>query len=147
MDSGCLCYGERESLRSGRSCPTAVGRTTATAPGFVSFLSQSLSHKHTHTLPSYVLLLLLLQTKSLLLITALMSSAVAAFVPVSHKPMAFVVQAQKADWNQAAELGWSMGGEDYTREVKPQVNEDARKTIHEGPSFEEYMKQRAAGGN
>ena len=53
---------------------------------------------------------------------------------------------EKADWEKAAELGWSMGGEDYTRNVTPQKNEDPRKNIEEGPSFEEYMKQRAAGG-
>jgi hypothetical protein len=35
-----------------------------------------------------------------------------------------------------------MGGEDYTRNVTPQKNEDPRKNIEEGPSFEEYMKQR-----
>ena len=49
---------------------------------------------------------------------------------------------EKPDWEKAAELGWSTGGEDYTRDVKPQVNEDPRKTIHEGESFEEYMKNR-----
>lgn len=52
----------------------------------------------------------------------------------------------KADWENASELGWSMGGEDYTRDVKPKVDEDPRKSIHQGESFEEYMKNRAAQG-
>jgi hypothetical protein len=30
--------------------------------------------------------------------------------------------------------------------VTPQKNEDPRKNIEEGPSFEEYMKQRQQGG-
>jgi hypothetical protein len=53
-----------------------------------------------------------------------------------------VFQQGKPDWEAAAELGWSMGGQDYTREVKPKVDEDPRKTIHQGESFEEYMKSR-----
>lgn len=53
---------------------------------------------------------------------------------------------EKADWEKAKELGWSMGGEDYTREVKPHVDEDNRKSIHENPSFEEYMRMRQQSG-
>ena len=50
---------------------------------------------------------------------------------------------KKVDWNTAAELGWSMGGEDYTRSVQPKEDpDDPRKTIHQGESFEEYMKSR-----
>jgi hypothetical protein len=48
----------------------------------------------------------------------------------------------KPDWNKAAELGWSMGGEDYTRDVKPQEHEDPRKSVKQGESFEEYMRSR-----
>lgn len=55
---------------------------------------------------------------------------------------------KKVDWDAAAELGWSMGGEDYTRDLPPEVkHEDPRKAIPKDVSFEEYMKQRAAGGN
>merc|ERR1719159_1794445 len=36
-----------------------------------------------------------------------------------------------------------MGGEAHTRDPTPQDNEDPRKTIPEGESFEEYMKRRA----
>eukprot|EP00546_Thalassionema_frauenfeldii_P021107 CAMPEP_0178894702 /NCGR_PEP_ID=MMETSP0786-20121207/166_1 /TAXON_ID=186022 /ORGANISM="Thalassionema frauenfeldii, Strain CCMP 1798" /LENGTH=71 /DNA_ID=CAMNT_0020564827 /DNA_START=143 /DNA_END=358 /DNA_ORIENTATION=- len=51
-----------------------------------------------------------------------------------------------SDGSQAQEMGWSMGGEAHTRDPAPQVDEDdGRKTIHEGESFEEYMKARAAG--
>ena len=42
-------------------------------------------------------------------------------------------------------MGWSMGGEAHTRDPKPVVSDDPRKTIPEGESFEEYMKRRAAG--
>ena len=52
---------------------------------------------------------------------------------------------EKPDWQAAAELGYSMGGEDYTRDVTPQENEDPRKSIQEGESFEEYMRKRQAG--
>merc|ERR1719486_733317 len=55
------------------------------------------------------------------------------------------------DGAQAQEMGWSMGGEAHTRDPTPTENEDPRKTIPEGESFEEYMKRRegaapAAGG-
>jgi hypothetical protein len=49
------------------------------------------------------------------------------------------------DGSQAQEMGWSMGGEAHTRDPKPVVDTDPRKTIPEGESFEEYMKRRAAG--
>lgn len=52
-------------------------------------------------------------------------------------------EGRKPDWQTAAELGWSMGGEDYTRNVQPKEDpDDPRKTIHQGESFEEYMKNR-----
>merc|ERR1719463_37785 len=38
-----------------------------------------------------------------------------------------------------------MGGEAHTRDPTPVENEDPRKTIPEGESFEEYMKRRAGG--
>jgi len=34
-----------------------------------------------------------------------------------------------------------------TRDPEAYEDEDPRKSISEAPSFEEYMKQRAAGGN
>ena len=39
------------------------------------------------------------------------------------------------------------GGMFDTRDPEARVDEDPRKSIGEAPSFEEYMKQRAAGGN
>ena len=39
------------------------------------------------------------------------------------------------------------GGMFDTRDPEARVDEDPRKSIAEAPSFEEYMKQRAAGGN
>jgi hypothetical protein len=80
------------------------------------------------------------QTK-LAVIAALVASA-SAFAPAKTAFTSSALFNQKADWGKAAELGWSMGGEDYTRNVTPQKNEDPRKNIEEGPSFEEYMKQR-----
>jgi hypothetical protein len=82
----------------------------------------------------------LLQSK-IVILAALLASA-SAFAPAVSVKKSTQLFNEKADWEKAAELGWSMGGEDYTREVKPQVNEDARKTIHQGESFEEYMKSR-----
>mmetsp|Transcript_8925 Transcript_8925/g.6243 ORF Transcript_8925/g.6243 Transcript_8925/m.6243 type:complete len:91 (+) Transcript_8925:91-363(+) len=46
---------------------------------------------------------------------------------------------------QALEMGWSMGGQAHTKDPTPVVDEDPRKTIPQGESFEEYMKARAAG--
>jgi hypothetical protein len=45
---------------------------------------------------------------------------------------------------EALEMGWSMGGQAHTKDPTPQVNDDPRKTIPQGESFEEYMKSRAA---
>ena len=63
-------------------------------------------------------------------------------MPAVQNKMSTQLFQEKPDWEKAAELGWSTGGEDYTRDVKPQVNEDPRKTIPQGESFEEYMKNR-----
>ena len=43
------------------------------------------------------------------------------------------------------EMGWSSGGQAHTKDPTPQQNDDPRKTIPQGESFEEYMKSRAAG--
>lgn len=80
------------------------------------------------------------QTK-IVVLAALVASA-SAFAPAVQPKQATALFNEKADWEKAAELGWSMGGEDYTRNVVPKEDADARKTIHEGPSFEEYMKSR-----
>lgn len=78
---------------------------------------------------------------------ALIASA-SAFAPSpAFTRQSTAVYNGKADWGNAAELGWSMGGEDYTRDVTPKEDkDDPRKSIHQGESFEEYMKNRAAGG-
>eukprot|EP00557_Chaetoceros_sp_GSL56_P010139 CAMPEP_0176479962 /NCGR_PEP_ID=MMETSP0200_2-20121128/2025_1 /TAXON_ID=947934 /ORGANISM="Chaetoceros sp., Strain GSL56" /LENGTH=89 /DNA_ID=CAMNT_0017876053 /DNA_START=83 /DNA_END=352 /DNA_ORIENTATION=+ len=47
---------------------------------------------------------------------------------------------------QALEMGWSMGGQAHTKDPAPKVDEDPRKTIPQGESFEEYMKNRQAMG-
>jgi len=39
------------------------------------------------------------------------------------------------------------GGMADTRDPEPQDDEDPRKSISAAPSFEEYLKQRAAEGN
>lgn len=86
--------------------------------------------------------------KLILLVPALLAASASAFSPlVSNQRLATQLYGeQKPDWNTAAEMGWSMGGEDYTRAVETKKDEDARKSIHEAPSFEEYMKQRQQGG-
>jgi len=80
------------------------------------------------------------------LLAALATSA-SAFTPAAKPAFSTKLYNEKADWQKAAELGWSMGGEDYTREVKPHKDEDPRKNIEEAPSFEEYMRQRQQQGN
>lgn len=85
------------------------------------------------------------QTKFVVL--AALFAGASAFCPASKPAFATKLDNSKADWEKAKELGWSMGGEDYTRDVKPQKHEDERKTIHEAPSFEEYMRQRQQQGN
>ena len=77
----------------------------------------------------------------IVILAALLASA-SAFAPAVNVKKSTMLFNEKADWDKAAELGWSMGGEDYTREVKPQANEDPRKAIPQGESFEEYMKSR-----
>ena len=91
---------------------------------------------HTHT-----------QTKFLLLLLLTFVAGTLAFAPARPAFSSTALFNEKADWGEAAELGWSMGGEDYTRSVEVKKDpDDKRKDIHEAPSFEEYMKQRAAGG-
>ena len=90
------------------------------------------------------MILCTLQNK-LVFLAAIVASA-SAFAPAPAFRPETAVYNQKIDWDKAAELGWSMGGEDYTRDVKPQENEDPRKSIHQGESFEEYMRKRAQGG-
>ena len=80
-----------------------------------------------------------------LVVAALFASA-SAFAPSPAFKATSALANNKADWEAAAELGWSMGGEDYSRNPEVQEHEDARKSIHEAPSFEEYMKQRAQQG-
>jgi hypothetical protein len=82
-----------------------------------------------------------------LIVLAALFAGASAFAPASKPAFATKLAGEKVNWDQAAELGWSMGGEDYTRKVEPKKDEDARKTIHEGPSFEEYMRQRQQQGN
>mmetsp|Transcript_22845 Transcript_22845/g.33462 ORF Transcript_22845/g.33462 Transcript_22845/m.33462 type:complete len:87 (-) Transcript_22845:135-395(-) len=43
---------------------------------------------------------------------------------------------------EALEMGWSMGGQAHTKDPEPAVDSDPRKTIPQGESFEEYMKNR-----
>jgi hypothetical protein len=82
-----------------------------------------------------------------LIVLAALFAGASAFAPASKPAFATKISGEKVNWDQAAELGWSMGGEDYTRKVEPKEDPDARKTIHEGPSFEEYMRQRQQQGN
>ncbi|KAI2513692.1 hypothetical protein MHU86_832 [Fragilaria crotonensis] len=87
--------------------------------------------------------------KTFALLTLVASAA--AFVP-APKPAFITAVCGGVDPNPkptsgeiAQEMGWSMGGEAHTRDPKPVVSDDPRKTIPEGESFEEYMKRRAAG--
>mmetsp|Transcript_23350 Transcript_23350/g.65146 ORF Transcript_23350/g.65146 Transcript_23350/m.65146 type:complete len:85 (+) Transcript_23350:122-376(+) len=81
----------------------------------------------------------------LAVIAALVASA-SAFAPNAAVRQSTAVFNGKQDWDAAAELGWSMGGEDYTRAVNPQDNDDPRKVIPQGESFEEYMRSRQQQG-
>ena len=75
------------------------------------------------------------QTKTLIL-AALVASASAFTSP------AMVSQSSTALFNHEPKLG--AGGMADTRDPDPVVHEDPRKSISEAPSFEEYLKQRAA---
>ena len=86
-----------------------------------------------------------IQTKFVVL--AALFAGASAFAPVSKPSFTTKLANEKVDWEKAKELGWSMGGEDYTRDVKPQKNEDPRKSIAQGESFEEYMRSRQQQGN
>eukprot|EP00538_Stauroneis_constricta_P003087 CAMPEP_0119545752 /NCGR_PEP_ID=MMETSP1352-20130426/415_1 /TAXON_ID=265584 /ORGANISM="Stauroneis constricta, Strain CCMP1120" /LENGTH=84 /DNA_ID=CAMNT_0007590347 /DNA_START=35 /DNA_END=289 /DNA_ORIENTATION=- len=81
-----------------------------------------------------------------LAIIATLFASAAAFAPnAAFTRTSVAVKNGQADWESAADLGWSMGGEDYTRDVTPQDNEDPRKVIPQGESFEEYMRSRQQG--
>lgn len=85
----------------------------------------------------------------MIILAALVASA-SAFAPAPAFTRSTKLMAEKAEWEKAAELGWSMGGEDYSRNPEVKEHEDPRKSITPAPSFEEYMKARAAeqaGGN
>jgi hypothetical protein len=89
-----------------------------------------------------------LQSKSIIVL-ALVASA-SAFAPAA-KPAFVTSLAEGPNPNpkptsgeEAAAMGWSGGGEAHTRNPTPVESDDARKTIPEGESFEEYMKRRAA---
>ena len=90
----------------------------------------------------------LLQKSKSVAVLALVASA-SAFAPAA-KP-AFTTKLmvdpnpKPMSGSQAQEMGWSMGGEAHTRDPRPVKDEDPRKTIPEGESFEEYMKRRAMG--
>merc|ERR1712122_217506 len=85
--------------------------------------------------------LLFSKMNKFILLSALVASASAFTVAPAGRASTAVFQ-DKPDWEAAAELGWSMGGEDYTRSVEEKADPDARKSIHKGESFEEYMKNR-----
>jgi hypothetical protein len=82
-----------------------------------------------------------------LIVLAALFAGASAFSPAAKPAFTTKLSGEKVNWDQAAELGWSMGGEDYTREVKPHADPDARKSIHDAPSFEEYMRMRQQQGN
>jgi hypothetical protein len=104
-----------------------------------------LNNENAFCKPSSDLLSLFLSLQSKFAVFAALVASASAFAPSPAFQKSTAIMNQKVDWDAAAELGWSMGGEDYTREVKPINHEDSRKSIHDAPSFEEYMKQRAAG--
>ena len=83
-----------------------------------------------------------------MIVLAALVAGASAFIPqkAAFARSVAVYQEKPRSGEQAAELGYSMGGEAHTRDPTPQVNDDPRKTIPEGESFEEYMKSRAAGG-
>ena len=83
-------------------------------------------------------LLAFLQSKIVLLF-ALVAGA-SAFT----SPVAFTAKST-AVFGEEPKLG--AGGMADTRDPEAYEDEDPRKSISEAPSFEEYMKQRAAEGN
>ncbi|GKY99117.1 hypothetical protein MPSEU_000867200 [Mayamaea pseudoterrestris] len=81
----------------------------------------------------------------LIILAAIVASA-SAFSPAAKPAFTTSMAGKKVGWEDAAELGWSMGGEDYTRDLPKEVqHEDPRKAIPDAPSFEEYMKMRSSG--
>jgi hypothetical protein len=82
----------------------------------------------------------------MIVLAALVASA-SAFSPAPAFTRSTRLAGQTTDWEKAKELGWSMGGQDHTRDAKVVEHEDPRKSVKAAPTFEEYMKQRAAGGN
>lgn len=86
-----------------------------------------------------------MQAKFVVLAALVAGAAAFAPSPALNKVTALSAQ-NKGDWGTAAEQGWSMGGEDITRDPTPVESDDPRKSIPNAPSFEEYMKQRQQGG-
>jgi hypothetical protein len=86
----------------------------------------------------------MIQTKLIILAALVASASAFAPAPAFTRTTTHLFQEEKADWEKAVELGWSMGGEDYSRNPEVKPHEDPRKSITPAPSFEEYMKARAA---
>lgn len=84
--------------------------------------------------------LLLIQAKSLAFL-ALIAGA-AAFAPQSVQKPTFLVVASAPGQEGYGELGYSYGDEEHTRDPDPVEDEDERKSIPKGESFEEYMRSR-----
>ena len=82
------------------------------------------------------------------IVASLIASA-AAFSPAPAFRAATFLAAEPVDPNPAPSsaeeqlaMGWSAGGQAHTKDPTPTVDEDPRKTIPQGESFEEYMKNR-----
>ena len=74
------------------------------------------------------------------IVFALITASASAFMPTAA-PRVWGLRLQ-ASQNDGEELG--AGGMADTRDPDPFVSEDPRTSISAAPSFEEYMKQRAA---
>jgi hypothetical protein len=85
-------------------------------------------------------LLLLFPQSKLIVLSALIAGA-SAFAPAAQTPTRGVALFS----GDGPKLG--AGGMADTRDPEPMEHEDPRKSIKEAPSFEEYLKQRAAQGN
>jgi hypothetical protein len=81
----------------------------------------------------------------LIVVVALLAGA-SSFCPTPAFTRTSALAGQTTEWEEAKDLGWSMGGQDHTRNPKPVDDEDPRKSVKVAPTFEEYMKQRQQQG-
>lgn len=120
---------------------------------------KSLPHTLTDTLTTLFVLLVSLHSPShlptypltyflqykLIALFALLTASASAFTAPTMPSVVTATTSSSSLFSEEPKIG--AGGMADTRDPEAYQDEDPRKSISEAPSFEEYLKQREAGGN